>query len=222
MALQGIMTRGEIVTEALQWGGHPGLTTRVNSFLNLFLDHLYRAHDWEFLLTEASISSGSPVYTATAPALYGRVKAIHLDGEAAPLKQIAFEDLWQQVRSDNSNNLTSSGKPTHFAIDPAGPTFWFWPVPNKSFSGKLLYYKIPAKLTSDGEYPLFPDSLSLVEACVTFIESYEKESLQVIIDRTASETIRRYANNHFDKGRAASNNITLDPNIFGGWRYRET
>lgn len=225
MPLQGIMTRGEIITEALQLGGNPGLTTRAQNFLNLFLDHLYRVFDWDFLLTEASISGTS---TFTLPSDYGRVLAIHLDavGSSAiteyPLVQVDYPSLWQRKRTDTANNLTASGGPTHFAISPTTPSGIVWPTSSVTFTGKMLYYKIPAKLSSDSDYPAFPHSLALVNAVTTYVESYERESLQILIDRAANEVLSQYANAHFDQGRAGAMNFGLDPTVYRWGSYRET
>lgn len=220
--MAGILNRGEIVAAALQWGGNPSLTTRANEFLNLFHDHICRARDWEFLRTEASISSGSPVYTAALPANYGKLIAVHVDKEPAALEQVQdFPSVWQKVRYENSKNLTISTAPTHFAIDPATAKIWVWPVPAAAWAGKLLYYKVPAEMTADANEPEFPDSMALVKAVTTFVESYERESLQVLIDRATDITLREFAAAHEDAGRAGSNNIQLDPVIFR-WGYRES
>lgn len=226
MPLQGIMTRGEIITEALQLGGNPGLTTRAQNFLNLFLDHLYRVFDWDFLLKEASISGSS--YTFTLPADYGRVLSVSLDavGSTAiglePLIQASYPDLWQRTRVDNANGTRTSSAPTHFAISPTTPSGIVWPVPSNSWTGKMLYYHIPAELTSDGEYPVFPHSLALVNAVTNYVESYERESLQILIERAADEVLKKYANAHFDEGRAGHMSVGMDPNVFRWDRYRES
>ena len=226
MPLQGIMTRGEIVTEALQLGGNPGLTTRAQNFLNLFLDHLYRVFDWEFLLTEASITgSGSSV---AAPTLYGRVLALHIDavGSSAisdtPLVQVDYPTLWRRIRVDAANGITSASGPTHFAVSPTTPSIVTWPVSSVAFTGKILYYKIPAALTADGDYPAFPHSLALVNAVTNYVESYERESLQILIDRAADKVLAQYANAHFDAGRAGASNFGLDKNVFRWDSYRES
>lgn len=225
MPLQGIMTRGEIITEALQLGGNPGLTTRAQNFLNLFLDHLYRVFDWDFLLTEASISGTS---TFTLPSDYGRVLAIHLDAVGSnsiaeySLVQSDFPSLWQRQRTDTASGLTASSGPTHFAISPTTPSGIVWPTSSVTFTGKMLYYKIPAKLTADGDYPAFPHSLALVNAVTNYVESYERESLQILIDRAADEVLARYANAHFDQGRAGSMDVGMDKNVFRWGSYRES
>lgn len=220
--MAGILTRGEVVTEALQLGGNPSLTTRVNSFLNLFLDHLARSFDWQELVTEASLSSSSPIYTFALPADYGRMLAVHIDEADRPLVQVPWPELWQKIRTDAALSTTSSSDPTHFAIEPGTPKAYVWPVPSNTYAGKILYYKIPAEITADATVPWFPHSLALVNACTTYVESYERESLQVLIDRATDDVLRRYANNHFDSGRAGSTSIGMDQNIFGGWNYRES
>ncbi|MGH3431037.1 MAG: hypothetical protein ACRDQZ_26285 [Mycobacteriales bacterium] len=55
MATAGYLTRGTIVSEGLELGGNPGLTTRATTFLNMLLDHIYRSQDWEFLLKTATV-----------------------------------------------------------------------------------------------------------------------------------------------------------------------
>lgn len=219
--MPGILNRGEIVAAALQWGGNPALTTRANEFLNLFHDHLCRARDWEFLRTEAALVSGSPVYTGSLPADYHKLIAFHIDAQPAGMKQVQdFPTLWQRVRYDNSQSSTTSDAPTHFAIDPSTAKLWVWPVPDAAWTGDILYYKVPAEMTSDVTVPEFPDSMALVKAVTTFVESYERESLQILIERATDTTLREYAASHEDAGRAASNNIQLDPAIYR-WGYRE-
>lgn len=226
MPLQGIMNRGEIITEALQLGGNPGLTTRAQNFLNLFLDHLYRVFDWDFLLTEASISGSS--YTFTLPADYGRVLAIHMDAVGSnaiaerPLIQTDYPSLWKATRVDNANVTTTTSGPTHFAISPATPSGIVWPVSSVAWTGKMLYYKIPAKLTDDLDYPAFPHSLALVNAVTNYVESYERESLQILIDRAADEVLGQYANAHFDQGRAGQMSVGMDANVYRWGHYRES
>lgn len=219
--MAGILTRGEIVTAALQWGGNPALTTRANEFLNLFHDHLCRVRDWEFLRTEATITAGSPYYVGALPANYGKLLAVHINEEPSAMMQVqSFPDLWQKVRYDYSQSVTSSSNPTHFAIDVAGAQLYVYPVPANSWTGKILYYKVPAEMTGDNDVPEFPDSLALVKAVTTFVESYERESLQVLIDRATDETLRSYAASHEDIGRASGLTVQLDPAVFRWGQYR--
>jgi len=221
--MPGIFNRGEIVAHALQLGGNPSLTTRANEFLNLFLDHLARTFDWDALVTETSFSNAGTIHTFALPSDYGRVLAVHIDAEQKPLIQIEdWPEAWRLIRYDNGNNVTSSSKPTHFAIEPATPLGYVWPIPKNAYTGKLLYYKIPAELTSDAQFPWFLHSLALVNAVTTWAEAYERETLQVIIDRATDEVLTRYGNTQSDRGRAGSQNVQLDQNIYGGWRYRET
>lgn len=221
--MAGIMNRGEIVAAALQWGGNPALTTRANEFLNLFHDHLCRARDWEFLRKEASISSGSPVYTGALPADYGRLLAFHIDGEATPMMQVQdFATLWQKIRYDVAQDTTTTTAPTHFAIDVANSKLWVWPVPDAAWTGDILYYKIPAEMTADSAVPEFPDSLALVKAVTTFVESYERESLQILIERATDETLRAFAAATEDIGRVAGLSMQMDPAVFRWGSYRES
>ncbi len=221
--MAGIMNRGEIVAAALQWGGNPSLTTRANEFLNLYHDHLCRSRDWEFLRTETSISSGSPIYTGALPADYGKLLAFHIDAEPSPMLQIQdFATLWQKVRYDTSQSQETTSAPTHFAIDVAGAKLWVWPVPDASWTGDILYYKIPAEMTADSDVPAFPDHLALVKAVTTYVESYEKESLQILIERATDETLRAFGSVTEDIGRVAGLSVQLDPAVFKWGSYRES
>jgi hypothetical protein len=221
--MAGILTRGEIVAAALQWGGNPSLTTRANEFLNLYHDHLCRSRDWEFLRKEASISSGSPVYTGALPADYGKLLAFHIDNEPTPMQQVqGFADLWQKIRYDASQSTLTTSAPTHFAIDVANSKVWVWPVPDAAWTGDILYYKVPAEMTVDADVPDFPDSLALVKAVTTYVESYERESLQILIERTTDETLRGYAAATEDIGRVGGLTVQMDPAVFRWGSYRES
>ena len=45
MARTNIYTRDTIITEGLELGNNPGLTTRAQAFLNYWLDEVYAAYE---------------------------------------------------------------------------------------------------------------------------------------------------------------------------------
>lgn len=214
-------TLGDIITEGLELGGNPGLSTgdnRALRFLRFFFQHLFQSFDWEFLETEAVVTPDGgdfSVISATIPATYKAVRQLSIQGELYPLRQIPYEQI-KILRS--SQTSLSSGKPTHFAVrETSGARqILLYPKPNASYNYDLIYYYVPdTSVYAAGTPNPIPNSDHVISMAVAhFAQAYDKEQLQVLMDRLAQDVWAEYRRSHRDVGRADVEQLDFDPGTF--------
>lgn len=212
------MNRGQIVAQGLELGGNTGITSLANDFLNLFLDNLARSKDFETLITEASISgtAGSSDVDISSLATYRSILRVHLDGDDQPLKQQDYPDIWKQVRVDTAAG--STGTPEHFAIKPDSTTLVLWPIPKTQPVGKILYYRVPAAMTSDSDVPWFADAHTMVNAVADFSATYDKDPLLQVIQRNLDVALGKAVQGLDDSNRSRAQQIKFDPFTYRPWK----
>jgi len=210
------MTRDQIVTQGLELGGNTAITDLTNSFLDLFLDTLARAKDFESLVKEASISAAAGNEEVTiGQADYRSIKTLHLDGDDQPLIQEDHTIIWRKLRVDKENGQT--GIPTHFAINPVGDKILLYPVPKNAETGKILYYSIPDSLAGD-DTPFVKDANILVSAVADFAAMYDRDTMQQIITRNVAMAMGIGMTSIDDHGRSRMKQLKFEPTVYKIWR----
>lgn len=245
------LTGGEIILQGLELGGNTEISTLAKTFLNAFMDHLYRSKDWEFLMfplfEDGDTSTG--VITYDANHRYRAIDSIIIVAptkDQADLKQADFKWLWNRWKK-----ATESGKgrkrPEYYAsvqargvragtdpeMDGAGQ-IWLWPLPDKNYHYKLLTYIQPDLFTAnqffpvpgytaddEARYPEYPDSLVLINAVADFAANYERDTQQQIIQRNLDSVLVQAVNNAADVGRGRPQVMAFDPSRWGVWRGDE-
>lgn len=220
MARLSILNRGEIVTQGLEEGGNPGITLLANTFLNNFLDEVYAAYDWPFLLKEESITiSTSAVSVASLSETYRKTKAIHLDDSDFELQEwkFGFTDLRRRIR--NADRDSQTNEPLFFFPDPdtSLDQIHVFPVPDKSFPATLWYYFQPAELTADANVPTLPSASLMVAAVADFAARYDREDTQIIMAQNVRKAVRELRRNIRDFGQQRMDGLEFDRN-FHNWR----
>ncbi len=222
------LTLGQIVTEGLELGGNPGLVTRATTFCKLLADHIFRAEDWEWLLKSATIqadaSNFGKISNSGLPTDYRAVRQLFATSDTSgtvmqPVQQVPYEQLLINILNDNQNSITSGQVPTHFAVDmgagAAAAVIYLWPKPDHRVTFNLRYYQLPdVSAYSAGAVMDFPDSWSFVGAVAHYAQSYDKETLQSIIQNEARSIIDQYRLNHRDAGRASVEVVPMDQRTF--------
>lgn len=214
MAAANILNRGEIIAQGLELGGNPDIATVAGIFLNVFLDHLARNFDWDELLTEATVSSGSNVEELDLSSVtdYRAIRKVHVTDQLHPLTQVDFVDMWAAITAAKSQNNT--GDPQFFATDPAGAKLFLFPVPSAGVTAKMLYYRQPPEITVDGTVPFYKDAAALVAAVADFAATYDRDPFAQVLSRQLGLASAQQRINGFDTGRATAQELSFEPSVF--------
>ena len=217
--MASFMLAKDIIAQGLEIGGNTAITTLAQTFLNSFLDNLYRSHDWDFLIKEAnfSVSGGSEV-TSALPALYRVIRKVRLTDSDTPLVQQDFATLWEKIQ--NMKDAGTSGAPTSFCVNPSGTNLLLWPIPGAGTNnGEIIYYEQPAPISNfDTEFPAFPDSLTLVNAVADFAATYDRDSVIQIVQRNLDLALGKAVAGMDDIGRSRAQTLRFDNTVYGAWR----
>jgi len=227
------LTIDKIVTNGLDLGGNPGVVAGATVFLQALLDHMFRSYDWDFLLKSVAITTDAGnnqmISAANLPTDYRAIRQLWVNffqntTVMTPLIQIRYENLLINILNDNNRGITSSGPPSHFALDTSAsaantgvpnPDVWLWPKPTAPVTMQLSYYRLPnvsSYLT--GQAVDYPDAWALVGAVAHYAQKYDKESLQSILQQEAKILADEYRINHRDVGRAGVEVIPFDSVTF--------
>lgn len=212
----------DLITEGLELGGNPGLTTRATAFLKILLRHLYRNYDWNFLLTPVTVAADAATYHRVLTAMppdYRAIKQVTVEGgDGTPLIQLPYEQVLAKIASDVANGVSASKtKPLYFATQEIGGSraLLFYPIPDTRYNYELLYYKMPDTASYTGAtFPEFDDEAAMVTAIAHFVQQWDKETLQALIAREASAMAASYRNNHEDRGRARVQQLPFEDAVF--------
>mgnify|MGYP005814959203 CR=1 FL=1 len=239
------LTGAEIIDQGLELGGNTALVAQAKVFLNSFMDHLYRARDWEFLLRSfggSFTTGGGGVSSFAVSSRYRAIDSVILVGEdQGELKQADFKWLWKHWKMDTEKGIT--GTPTHYAANqlrgvnsatPAGADgsgeYWLWPIPDKSYEYKTLAYLQPDLFSDEdffplvgstdgpGRYPEFPDAFTLVNAVADFAANYERDTIQQVLQRNVAGALKVAIGNADDAGRGRPQQLRFDPTRWAVWR----
>lgn len=194
---------GDIVTAGLKDAGNPGIQTRGVEFLIGLLNHMDLAYDWDFNQAEASISTSNVHEISLAGVTrYRNIAVLKLVNIKNDLPQVDYRDLW--VRLQEAIDKDTRDIPYEFATVPDRSKLLVYPRPAAGvvYTGKILYYKQPDPTAySSSSFPAFDDTLALEAAVATFAQRYDKEPMQIIVERVANDLWGRYRARHGDKGR---------------------
>ena len=216
----GILTRAQVVSNGLEMGGNTGIETLANTFLNLFLDSLARAHDFETLVKLTSIAGIAGGINLAAHPDYRAIKQIQLVGDSSPLIQTDFATIVSRRTPDIENGVT--GDATHFAAftaeGGASSSLYLWPIPSSAVTANILYYSVPAEITSDDTVPWYEDSTTLVNAVADFAAMYDRDTMQAIVARNVDVALGRAMSGMTDQGRANAQQLKFDSSVYRVWR----
>ena len=197
-------TIADIVTAGLKDGGNPGISTRATAFLIAWLDHMALAFDWEFFLDEATITTVNRHEISLAGITYRNVADLRLTGITAPLQQVGYREIWNWIYDATANNPNGGGIPEVFSPTPDRSKLLIFPRPTigVTYAGKLLYYKRPDPSAMVGStYPAFEDVLALERGVAHYAQVYDKEPMQLTMERLTTDLWGAYRTAHQDKGR---------------------
>jgi len=200
--------------------------------LNVILDELYENYTWEFLSKDppATITFAAASQTWTLPADYLKFMVLMLvrsDLNAAnpsnsPLHKIDYTQ-YQML-----SNPLQQGTPALVAINKTftdvgapGAVAYVYPVPDKTYTGRLSYYYKPNFDIADSAEPTFPDSAMLVELLTNALlgMGYGNRELQREYDPELMEKIMgRHRRNQVDNG-IYPQRARLDPRKFSSGIY---
>lgn len=159
----------QLVLYACQIAKCPGFTSQAGDLLQMNLDQLARAHDWDILKkveTLAVNASGTNLTPYAVAADYLRTKEVFytVDGVVFYLQQLPLEQFDQLFQGTGVSNY-----PQNFAID-IGTTpanMYFYPPPAFALSVTHRYYHLPAavpNIASSSTVPWFPETRYLLSA----------------------------------------------------------
>lgn len=196
-------TIAQIVTAGLKDGGNPGISTRAQEFLIALLNHMDMAYDWHYNQAEADVTTSNRHEISLAGVTrYRNVAVVKLSTIAKPLEQMDYRDLWALLQE--AIDKESNGTPAYFTPIPDRAKLLIFPRPpsDKTYSGKILYYRQPDPAAYvSGSFPAFEDVLALEAAVAAYAQRYDKEPMHVTVERLADNLWGRYRTMHGDKGR---------------------
>ena len=221
MARLNILNRGEIITEGLQLGGNPGLSTRAGIFVNIFHDELCAAYDWPFLLYEESITvdTTGTFDLSTLTKTCRAIRGIRLASEQSILTEWGEDFVDMRVRLLADADSGSTGKPTHFITDPdrSNDQVYFYPKPDASYSATIWYYYQPDEITSDATVPEIPSAAVMVNAVAAFASRFDGSNMLQILDTEVIKAVRNLRANMGPDGKQRQKVIRFDKSVHR-WR----
>ena len=230
----GYLTRTQIITQGLQQGGNPGLDvipagqtiSLAVRFFNTFLHHAFLTRDFQFLVTSGNITvtASNELVSLSALTRFRNILLVRLEDIRQPLNNtLSYHEIFAQVEADKDSSPISTGQPIYYASVPDKTSLIFWPIPDKAYTGKILYYRVPDVSTyTDSSVVEFEDSLALVTAVEMFARNYDKEDLMVASEAIANKLFGEYRAAEGDMGRAHGHtSLKLSPIHFNYRRKRQ-
>jgi len=153
------LTRGEIITEALNLAGNTQITTRAQSWLNYILEELYSLYTWVFIEKNSNFSTNQASYALPTDFLYQLNMRITVGNSQSPLIYLPLPEYDSLTKS-----TTSEGTPQYYTIDNETKKIIFYPSPDTAYTYDFRYLYLPTALTSDSETPAFILARILVQA----------------------------------------------------------
>jgi hypothetical protein len=225
------LTKTEIIQAAYENVGRGSeLATIGDRMLNTILNLLYEGYTWKVLESLATITFTAGSQTFTIPSDYSSFKTFVLvrsDLNASNPPNTPIHWLEMENFQLIPNPLTP-GPPTHFSLlrkfsnlGNPGVTGYVFPVPNVSYTGRLLYLYKPSFDIADNITPEFSDQHTLIDLLTNeFLglgytanittKTYDPQLLE--------KTIQRYRNMEVDGG-IYSHRAQLDKRFFSPQRY---
>jgi hypothetical protein len=184
------LTRGQIITEALETAGRPDLVSNARLWLNLFLEEFYMNQDVEWLQKSVEL----PVTGAVNfPDDYrGARSAIILRGSSEFIVPISSDVVqYDLLRKYNS----AEGVPSFIYADHDLRQFLFVPMPSEAMTLKLKYYYLPeipdhTDVETDSEIPKWemPGAI-LIEHIKGMAHEYNDDERQQVSEQKVMNKI---------------------------------
>lgn len=129
-----ISTYAELQTAVANWLHRDGLTSRIPEFISIAESRIARKLRIREMETESDVSLTGSTRTAALPAGFREVRRVYLNANpVVQLDYISPQDYWKRYLS------THYGRPTCFTVE--GTNLLFGPVPDASYTAKVLHYK---------------------------------------------------------------------------------
>ena len=131
-----MLTRGQIISEALSLAGRADLISNGRLWLNIYLDSMYRNQDLSFLLKS---SSGMPcIQNAPLPSDYRALHTATVGVSGVPLEVVALDHFVALNQAQSKH-----GTPLWLCIDGGNKTAQFYPSPWQGVTWNMTYYSMP-------------------------------------------------------------------------------
>ena len=143
--MMSIETYAELKTAIANWlKGRTDLTSRIPEFIALAEDRIAQDDRIRIRAMETSADLTINDRDTALPTGFLGVRRIYLSGSPnTRLDFLAPDDYWSRHGSSNT------GQPKFYTIE--GENFLWGPVPDTTYTGKLLYYKRFTALSSDSD-----------------------------------------------------------------------
>ena len=136
-----ISTYAELQTACANWLDRSDLTSRIPEFISLAEARIARKLRIREMETESDVSLVAGTRTAALPTGFREVRRVYLN--SSPVRELAYmspQDYWARHAS------VANGMPVVFTIE--GTNFLFGPIPESSYTAKVLHYKALDALSS--------------------------------------------------------------------------
>lgn len=149
------MTNASRSTLRTQVLGHQFSSTQYSDFVNQVLDEgqleLAREMDFRVLFDTEAYTTTSGDNTYDLPSDYLRLHSVRNTNtsQLGQLTQLQVEDF-------DDLDTTTTGQPTHYAID--GSALYLYPTPDAVYSISLRHYRKPTAYTDDNAVSEIPNS----------------------------------------------------------------
>lgn len=181
----GMLSRGNVVSTALNLAGNTGLTTQANTWLNAFLGSVYASWAWPFLLRRYGPYT---LAAGTASTVVGQGSGSITEGllriDRVLLLGASDTDAKQDVELVSSQTVDATdtpgalagvakGTPSKALLEISDPSLattpfrWIlnWiPRPDIAYRYELYAYRRPPDLSDDGDGVLYPNDQTLIQA----------------------------------------------------------
>jgi hypothetical protein len=147
-----LTTYAELQTALADTIHRADLTSHIPDFIKLCESRVARKLRNRAMQNEADISITGGTRTAALPTGFLEARRFYLNSSPiSPLEYISSDDYWKRYLSSNT------AKPSVFTIE--GTNLVLGPIPDASYTGKLLFYKALDALsaTAHGTFTANPD-----------------------------------------------------------------
>ena len=138
----------DLKTEIANYLGRDDLTSQIPTFIRLAEERLRRDLRIRQMLKVVTASTTADDSTVSLPADFLAMKDLHLD--TTPVRVLQFQNTSNFFRNARS---TDKGVPTMYTL--LGSEFQFAPVPDSTYTIKMVYYYKPDFLSDSNASNLF-------------------------------------------------------------------
>ena len=215
----GQFDRGTIIDLALRRVGNTAIKSDARQWLDQILFDLYTQFTWPFLLTSTTFSLTTRTFTLPSNFLRTphdqahQITAINGSTTRGTIFEVPRPDL--ETRPSDT-----TGVPRIWTANLALGEGIVWPTPAsaQTVATQLLYYQLPAQLTSDTDVPTFPWSQYLVQMVYVRALEYERDQRSVQETQRAQLMLNALRNTAFPL-RQLEPTVPLDAQVFSpGYR----